>query len=92
MPGASHRRHAYHRAVQHLRLTHPELDFWVDVRLREWDGKWLAVADFAGEPDVGTGTDPREALRQSLQALGPRFADELAASARLGLPGEEEAW
>ena len=26
--------------MRHLRLTHPDLDFWVDVRLREWDGKW----------------------------------------------------
>ena len=45
-----------------LLLAHPELDFWVDVRLREWDGAWLAVADLADEPDVGTGDDPRGAL------------------------------
>jgi hypothetical protein len=32
-----------------LRLTHPALDFYVDVKLREYpDGKWLAVADIAG--------------------------------------------
>ena len=42
--------------MQHLRFTHPELDFWVDVRLREFDGRWLAVADLAGEPDIGTMT------------------------------------
>ena len=36
--------------MQHLRLTHPELDFWIDVRLREFDGRWLAVADFADSP------------------------------------------
>jgi hypothetical protein len=31
--------------IQHRRLTHPEFGFWVDVRLREFDGRWLAVAD-----------------------------------------------
>ena len=47
-----------------LRLTHPGLDFYVDVKLREYpEGRWLAVADFAGEPDVGTGHARREALR-----------------------------
>ena len=69
--------------MQQLRLTHPELDFWVDVRLRGWDGKWLAVADFAGEPDVGTGTDPREAIKEALLALGPRLAEELSANVNL---------
>jgi hypothetical protein len=64
-------------------LTHPELDFWVDVRMREFDGRWLAVADLAGESDVGTGTKPREALRETLTALGPRLAEELAAGAEL---------
>ncbi len=34
----------------------PALDLWVDVRLRAWDGRWLAVPDLADEPDVGTGT------------------------------------
>ena len=69
--------------VRHLRLTRHDLDFWVDVRLREWDGKWLAVADLADEPDVGTGTDPREALQEALLALGPRLASELSAGADL---------
>lgn len=41
--------------MQHLRLTHSELDFWIDVRLREWDGKWLAGADLADEPDPQAG-------------------------------------
>jgi hypothetical protein len=49
---------AYHGAVQRLRLTHRDLDRWVEVRLRESDGKWLAGAGFADEPDAGTGTDP----------------------------------
>jgi hypothetical protein len=66
--------------VQHLRLTHPELDFWIDVRLREFGGKWLAVADLAEAPDIGTSEDSIEAVRDALMALGPRLAGELAAS------------
>lgn len=66
--------------TRHLRLTHPDLDFWVDVRLREWGGRWLAVADLAGEPDVGTGLDPREAIRAALASLGEPHATEMAES------------
>lgn len=73
--------------MQYLRLRHPELDFWVDVRLREFDGRWLAVADLADEPDVGTGDDPREAVRDALTSLGHRFATEMAASAPIDPAG-----
>ena len=69
--------------MQHLRLIHPDPDFWVDVCLREFDGRWLAVPDLADEPDIGTSEDPRVALREALMALGERLADELAASADL---------
>lgn len=32
-----------------LRLTHPALDFYVDVKLSEYpEGPWLAVVDLAG--------------------------------------------
>jgi hypothetical protein len=72
--------------MQRLRLTHPELDFYVDVRLREYDGRWLAVADLADEPDIGTSGDPRDALREALMALGPRLATELATCADLRGP------
>ncbi len=41
--------------MTHLRLTHPDLDFWIDVRLREFDGRWLAVAHLADEPVLGMG-------------------------------------
>ena len=50
--------------------------------MREYpDGKWLAVADFADEPDVGTDHDPREALRGALAALGEPYASEMARDA-----------
>jgi hypothetical protein len=56
--------------MQHLRPTHPELDFWVDVRLREGDGKWFTTADFPREPPIDTGEEPKEALHGVLQGLG----------------------
>ncbi len=71
--------------MRQLRLTHPESHSWVDVLLREFERKWLAVADFAGEPDAGTGTEPRDALL----ALGPRLADELAAGADVEPSGRD---
>ncbi len=43
-----------------LRLRHPDLAFHVDVTLTEKDGRWLAVAMLADEPDIGTGDDPQE--------------------------------
>ncbi len=69
--------------MQHFRLTHPELDFWVDVRLRKPDGKWLAAADLADERGIGTSQDLREALRGALATLGTHLADDLAESADL---------
>jgi hypothetical protein len=35
----------------------------------------------ADEPDIGTGKDPREAIRAALDALGEPYASEMAASA-----------
>jgi hypothetical protein len=64
-----------------FRLSAPSLDFWVDVRLREFDGRWLAVADIADEHEVGLGATAREALTAGLSSLGER-----AAAALLGDP------
>ena len=69
--------------VTALRLRHPDLAFHVDVTLTEHEGRWLAVAMLADEPDIGTGDDPREALRAALAALGEPFASELARDAEL---------
>lgn len=71
------------RQPRRLRLTHRGLDFWVDVRLSEFDGRWLAVADLADEPDVGTCSDPRAAIAGVLAALGEPFASEMARAAEL---------
>ena len=69
--------------VWHLRLRHPDLLFHIDATLTEHHGRWLATAMLADEPDVGTGSEPREALRAALAALGEPYASELAASAQL---------
>jgi hypothetical protein len=66
-----------------LRLRHPDLAFHVDVTLIEHEGRWLATAMLADEPDIGTGDAPRETLRAALAALGERCASEMAASAEL---------
>jgi len=67
--------------LQHLRLTHPALDFWIDVRLRDFDGRWLAVADLADTPQVGSGETPAEALRDALAPFGPPLVEELVGRA-----------
>lgn len=61
-----------------LRLTDPELDFWIDVRLRHFGGRWLAVADLADTPDVGVSTDRDVAVLLALWSLGPDTARRMA--------------
>ena len=57
-----------------FRLTAPAVDFWVDVRLRSWGDRWLAVADIAGEPEMGLGGSARQALEGALASLGLQTA------------------
>jgi hypothetical protein len=65
------------------RIGSSELGIEVDIRLRELDGRWLAVADFGGEPEVGIGASPRAALVASLGTLGQRTAAALMADPQL---------
>jgi hypothetical protein len=65
-------------AVTALRLRHPDF-FHVDVTLTEKDGRWLAVAMLADEPAIGTKTDPREALQDTVGRPGEPVGSELAA-------------
>jgi hypothetical protein len=71
--------------VIELRLTHPALDFWIDVRLRRFGDTWLAVADLASAPEVAVAARPDLALLLALWPLGPAVAKRLAA--RATLPG-----
>ena len=66
-----------------LRLTHPAIDFWVDVRLLETEGRWMAVADLASTPEVAVASRPDLAVFLALWPLGPALAARMATRASL---------
>ena len=65
------------------RLASRDLGVDVEIRLRQLDGRWLAVADFGGQPEVGIGSNPRTALAAALATLGDRAAATLMADPQL---------
>ncbi len=65
------------------RIGSEELGLEVEIRLRQLDGRWLAVADFGGEPEVGIGANPRLALAAALASLGERAASVIMADPQL---------
>jgi len=65
------------------RFAVAELGLEVDIRLRELDGRWIAVADFGDDPEVGIGANPRDALAASLATLGKRAAAAVMADPQL---------
>jgi hypothetical protein len=69
--------------VIELRLPHPAIDFWVDVRLRRIGEAWLAVADLASAPEPAVASRPDLAVLLALWPLGPALAYRLAARADL---------
>jgi hypothetical protein len=73
------------RGVFELRLTHPGIDSWVDVRLRRFPDAWVAVADLASTPELAVARRADLAVLLALWPLGPTLARRLAASS--GLPG-----
>jgi hypothetical protein len=68
-------------ASAHLRAD--QFGIELDLRLRELDGRWLAVADFGGEPEVGIGPTPRAALVAALTTLPERATTALMADPQL---------
>ncbi len=42
----------------------------MDVLLRDMNGRWIAVADIAGERELGLGSDAADATADSLRSLG----------------------
>jgi hypothetical protein len=58
--------------------------FWVDVRLREINGRWIASADTPGGPTLGLGKGAIEAVEHALEPF-EGIVEELLAS----LPGTE---
>lgn len=65
------------------RLGSQELGVEVGIRLRQLDGRWLAVAEFGDEPEVGIGPTPRAALAAALATLGERATAALMADPQL---------
>ena len=52
--------------------------FWVDVRLLEVNGRWIASADTPDGPSLGCGTDAFEALWQALEPFESVVGELLA--------------
>jgi hypothetical protein len=55
--------------------------FWVDVRLLEINGRWIASADTPDGPSLGLGDEPMPAIEGALEPYHG-IADELLASLR----------
>ena len=72
-----------------IRLSSPDIDFHVDVRLTRSGSRWLAAADIAGEREFGVGRNAREALAASLWPLGPEIASTLLADPSLFGPSRQ---
>ncbi len=73
------RSNGYTYAMTVLRLTCSA--FWVDVRLREINGRWIASADTPDGPSLGLGLRALDALEAALAPF-EGIVDELLA----GLP------
>ena len=52
--------------------------FYVDVRLRDFNGRWLASADTPKGPTVGCGMSPVGALWMALEPFDPVIEELLA--------------
>jgi len=78
-----------HLVSVNARIGSAQLGLEVEIRLRQLDGRWLAVAAFGSEPEVGIGATPRAALAAALSTLGERTAAALMADPVLfGLSAE----
>jgi hypothetical protein len=54
--------------MREFRLHAP--GFWVDVRLYQLKGRWLASAAWPGGPTLRTGHSPLAALTEALEPFG----------------------
>jgi hypothetical protein len=66
-----------------LRLTCST--FWVDVRLREMNGRWIASADTVNGPSMGLGLGAIEAIEAALEPFDG-IVEELMSSLVDGQP------
>ena len=67
-----------------IRLSAPELEFWVEVTLHNREERWLAIAMIGGEPHIGTGASVLDATYSALAELGSEA--KLSAAAGLATP------
>lgn len=66
--------------MERLRLTSPLLAFWVDVSVLTHEGRWVAVAIIASEPEIGMATTRNEAIARALTCLGREASSSLLES------------
>jgi hypothetical protein len=59
--------------------------FWVDVRLREINGRWISSADTPGGPSLGLGKGAIEAVEHALEPFGAIVYELLASLPRAAL-------
>jgi hypothetical protein len=66
-----------------FRLQSDTLEFWVDVRVRSFGDRWIAVADISGDLEVGLGWCMSDALAVALSPLGTEATGVLMADPQL---------
>jgi hypothetical protein len=76
------------RVMVTLRLTCDA--FWVDVRVRELNGRFIASADTPGGPTLGMGWDALDAISNALAPFGGAI-DELLDSLPNTSPGYDRS-
>jgi hypothetical protein len=59
--------------------------FWVDVRLLEIDGRWIASADTPDGPSLGLGYDAVQAIEAALEPFEGAVEELLASLPRAGI-------
>lgn len=74
-----------------FKLRAPMMDRTIDVRIRSFGERWMAVAEIGGEPEIGLGRNPREALHAALGSLGERLTRLILADLQLLGPSVEIA-
>ena len=72
-----------HLVAANSRFMCSDLGVEVAIRIRQLNGRWLAVADVDGQPEVGIGPTARGALVAALATLGQRAAAVLMADPQL---------
>ena len=72
-----------------FQLSAPLRDLSVQVGLRSFGDRWLAVAEIEGERELGLGASASQALVAALESVGPAARTELLADLALLRPSCE---